>query len=539
MSTERRRAEIRRSLRGMEDEANELFDFLENQRQRRKTIGIVINQGDAKHHITINTDDIPNDNSLIRVSSKGSVYSSGRCSPSYSTSSQRSALKWPPAPELEARDCRSRDDSVSEEEPDSQTRMWQAHRERRRRTKQTHTKPDQNNVSNMSKALTEVAEAITEEPPTQTPAARLSNIVSEAPPIPPRTVKKPMPLCPRPRNKIAYQQKPVNQIPDDNISPQEQSPPNCDEPASPVDSNDSEIILAKAIDEVHVENSSDDQQTDSDPDSGISGEATDLSQINFNLRDIDELDDLANDLFPVTLERPELSHNAQYHTCLDPPKLPALASCCSISQNAVNSKANLIYNLPVNNKSKVELEEQKATTDLSESTVKEIHEETAPEPEQSIQEIVEDSVPEAQQKEELIESENIGSVNNRLSRYQSKAQQSPEVKREPVPKSVSSIDHFKDNYLKQTEKTGSSVQSEMATAGALSLKDRMKMFESQSSKSVQREVVGQAERAGDIRSKISNWGSSEPSNSNNQRERITVAPLSERRSQYTAVANAN
>jgi len=198
-----------------------------------------------------------------------------------------------------------------------------------------------------------------------------------------------------------------------------------------------------------------------------------------------------------------------------------------------------IVETPAETIEKVELEEQKATTDLSESTVKEIHEETAPEPEQSIQEIVEDSVPEAQQKEELIESENIGSVNNRLSRYQSKAQQSPEVKREPVPKSVSSIDHFKDNYLKQTEKTGSSVQSEMATAGALSLKDRMKMFESQSSKSVQREVVGQAERAGDIRSKISNWGSSEPSNSNNQRERITVAPLSERRSQYTAVANAN
>ena len=56
----------------------------------------------------------------------------------------------------------------------------------------------------------------------------------------------------------------------------------------------------------------------------------------------------------------------------------------------------------------------------------------------------------------------------------------------------------------------------MATAGALSLKDRMKMFESQSSKSVQREVVGQAERAGDIRSKISNWGISESSNSYNQ-----------------------
>jgi len=188
---------------------------------------------------------------------------------------------------------------------------------------------------------------------------------------------------------------------------------------------------------------------------------------------------------------------------------------------------------------KVEPEEQQATTELSESTIKETQEETAPESEQNVQEIVEDSLPEAQQKEKLVESENIGSVNSRLSRYQSKAQQSPEVKREPVPKSVSSINQFKDNYLKQTEKTGSTVQSEMATAGALSLKDRMKMFESQSSKSVQREVVGQAERAGDIRSKISNWGISESSNNYNQRERITVAPLSERRSQYTAVANAN
>ena len=54
--------------------------------------------------------------------------------------------------------------------------MWQAHRERRRRTKQTHAKLDQNNVS---KALTEVAEAITEEPITQTPAARLPSIVAE------------------------------------------------------------------------------------------------------------------------------------------------------------------------------------------------------------------------------------------------------------------------------------------------------------------------------------------------------------------------
>jgi len=195
-----------------------------------------------------------------------------------------------------------------------------------------------------------------------------------------------------------------------------------------------------------------------------------------------------------------------------------------------------ILETPTETVEKVEPEEDQATTELSESTVKEIQEETA-ESEPNVQEKVEDSVLEAQ--EELVESENIGSVNSRLSRYQSRAQQSPEVKREAVPKSVSSIDHFKDNYLKQTEKTGSTVQSEMATAGALSLKDRMKMFESQSSKSVQREVVGQAERAGDIRSKISNWGISESSNSYNQRERITVAPLSERRSQYAAVANAN
>ena len=56
----------------------------------------------------------------------------------------------------------------------------------------------------------------------------------------------------------------------------------------------------------------------------------------------------------------------------------------------------------------------------------------------------------------------------------------------------------------------------MATSGALSLKDRMKMFENQSSRSVQREVVGQAERAGDIRSKISNWGVSDSTNSYSQ-----------------------
>lgn len=198
-----------------------------------------------------------------------------------------------------------------------------------------------------------------------------------------------------------------------------------------------------------------------------------------------------------------------------------------------------IVETPAEAVEKVEPEETQATTELSESTVKEIQEETVPESEQNVQEKVEDSVPEVQQKEELVESENIGSVNSRLSRYQSKAQQSPEVKREAVPTSVSSIDHFKDNYLKQTEKTGSTVQSEMATSGALSLKDRMKMFENQSSKSVQREVVGQAERAGDIRSKISNWGVSDSSNGYSQRERITVAPLSERRSQYTAVANAN
>jgi len=198
-----------------------------------------------------------------------------------------------------------------------------------------------------------------------------------------------------------------------------------------------------------------------------------------------------------------------------------------------------IVETPAEAVEKVEPEETQATTELSESTVKEIQEETVPESEQNVQEKVEDSVPEAQQKEELVESENIGSVNSRLSRYQSKAQKSPEMKREDVPTSVSSIDHFKDNYLKQTEKTGSTVQSEMATSGALSLKDRMKMFENQSSKSVQREVVGQAERAGDIRSKISNWGVSDSSNGYSQRERITVAPLSERRSQYTAVANAN
>ncbi|CAG5099792.1 Oidioi.mRNA.OKI2018_I69.XSR.g16688.t1.cds [Oikopleura dioica] len=387
-----------------------------------------------------------------------------------------------------------------------------------------------------------------------------------APPIPPRTVNKPLPLCPKPRHKskIAAQQQHQEQQEKQIIAKQVEQIPaspssSCDEPNSPVESNDSESLLETTamMDEVNVQSSDseNEQQTDSDPDSGISGEATDLSQINFNLRDIDELDDLANDLFPVTLElSPEtLSHKPaqKYHTSLKqsrPKSNPVLASSppsCKIlsSQNANANFLNTNNSTPFSqSKSKVETEEQ--PTKSYESTEKDPAQQETPQIQiqaEQDQENLKENSPEAKQEEEeeqLVESKNIGSVNTRLSRYQSRANQSPEVRKEPVPK-VSTIDKFKDNYLKQTEKAGSTVQAEMATSGALSLKDRMKMFENQSSRSVQREVVGQAERAGDIRSKISNWGVSDSTNSYSQRERITVAPLSDRRSQYTAVANAN
>ena len=209
-------------------------------------------------------------------------------------------------------------------------------------------------------------------------------------------MNKPLPLCPKPRHKskIAVQQqqeqqtqiiaKQVEQIP---ASPNS----SCDEPNSPVESNDSESLLEAAamIDEVNVQSSDseNEQQTDSDPDSGISGEATDLSQINFNLRDIDELDDLANDLFPVTLElSPEtLSHKPaqKYHTSFiqSRPKInPVLASsppCKFLSSQNANAKFLNTSNSPFSqSKSKVETEEQ--PTKSSESTEKDPAQEETP-----------------------------------------------------------------------------------------------------------------------------------------------------------------
>ena len=49
--------------------------------------------------------------------------------------------------------------------------------------------------------------------------------------------------------------------------------------------------------------------------------------------------------------------------------------------------------------------------------------------------------------------------------------------------------------------------------GTMSLRERMKMFENQNSgRTLPRETVTQAERASDIRSKISSWGQGTSSN---------------------------
>ena len=42
---EERRTRVHRSLRAMENEANELADFLDSERNRRRTVEIVVNQG--------------------------------------------------------------------------------------------------------------------------------------------------------------------------------------------------------------------------------------------------------------------------------------------------------------------------------------------------------------------------------------------------------------------------------------------------------------------------------------------------------------
>jgi len=43
--TEERKTRVHRSLREMENSANELADFLDDQRNRRRTVEIVVNQG--------------------------------------------------------------------------------------------------------------------------------------------------------------------------------------------------------------------------------------------------------------------------------------------------------------------------------------------------------------------------------------------------------------------------------------------------------------------------------------------------------------
>merc|ERR1712048_1177048 len=90
MSNDRQKR-VNLSLRAMENSANELADFLDNERNRRRTVEIVVGQGVEKRCLTMNVDDIPNDDSIMRFDSKGSLCSgeSGRSSPAVRDESDR------------------------------------------------------------------------------------------------------------------------------------------------------------------------------------------------------------------------------------------------------------------------------------------------------------------------------------------------------------------------------------------------------------------------------------------------------------------
>merc|ERR1712048_1220383 len=136
----------------------------------------------------------------------------------------------------------------------------------------------------------------------------------------------------------------------------------------------------------------------------------------------------------------------------------------------------------------------------------------------------------------------VGSINNRLNQYQTKATSETKVlSSEPVPAKISSIDKYKQNYMKKADTTSiSTTPSETAPTppGTMSLRERMKMFESQdkSSRVPAREIVSQGERASDIRNKINLWGQSNATPSY-QREKITVGSISERKNLYANWAN--
>merc|ERR1712227_1189900 len=141
-------------------------------------------------------------------------------------------------------------------------------------------------------------------------------------------------------------------------------------------------------------------------------------------------------------------------------------------------------------------------------------------------------------KEEI----DVGSLNDRLTAYQSRASittAKPVKSPENDTGKISSIDRFKSNYLRKAETSTSSSPSSVnapTPSGTMSLRERMKMFENQNSgRTFPRETVTQAERASDIRSKISSWGQGTSSNQYH-REKIHVGSIDERRNQYASMA---
>jgi len=150
--------------------------------------------------------------------------------------------------------------------------------------------------------------------------------------------------------------------------------------------------------------------------------------------------------------------------------------------------------------------------------------------------MVTNAAPETQE----VEEQEVGSVNDRLSAYQSKVTDTSKPADKAPAGKVGSVDKFKNNYLKKVESPTSSSpggESTVTPPGTLSLRERMKMFERQDKDRVlARETVSQVERASDIRSKISLWGQSTSNTSYSQKEKIHVGSIDDRKNQYTSLA---
>jgi len=137
----------------------------------------------------------------------------------------------------------------------------------------------------------------------------------------------------------------------------------------------------------------------------------------------------------------------------------------------------------------------------------------------------------------------VASVNDRLNVYENNATDVTKSVEKPAVGKIGSVDKFKQNYLKKADapvsgnSTPTSEITSMTPPGTMSLRDRMKMFENKDkpARIHARETVSHTEKASNIRNKISMWGQSDSGgNSNiNQREKIHVGSISERRNNYS------